>query len=227
MKKVSMKKLCMLILTMCITVTTCLTPNTKAFADTSELQVGDIYQVLTVENMQYAPQIMEFANVLEQGVTEPEQPYDFVKVTNLIKSDPTKTMAIIGTLNHTINKSNANYVEMGDALANVLLDVLNCKLSDTAKNTFTAAIKLCFESPQSSKAGFIFTKETESNCTYRCHVFYAIQDKSTGLFVYGLPISITISVNKSKSKLLGITIKDKQNYSVNVQALEVVKLLHN
>ncbi|HEX3078581.1 MAG TPA: hypothetical protein VHQ24_17115 [Lachnospiraceae bacterium] len=225
MKKTVFKKLCVLMLTLCMAFTTCFAPYTTASAETTELELGELYQVVTYEYAGYLPQIMEFAGVLQEGFTDPATPYDFAKVTNIIKNDPTRTMSIVGSLNQTINKSSANYVEMGEALSNLLLTVLKCKLSDEAKASFTAAIQECFKSPNSSKSGFIFTKETASNCTYKCHLLYAIQDKSTGLFMYGLPISVTITVNKSKSKLFGITLKDKQNYSVNVQALEVVKLL--
>jgi hypothetical protein len=207
--------------------TACFGSYATASADTTELQVGELYQVVTSEYAAYFPQIMAFAGVLQEGITEPGQPYDFVKVTNLIKNDPSKTMAIIGTLNHTINKSNANYVEMSDNLSSVLLSVLKIKLSENAKSVFSSAIKECFESPKNSKTGFIFTKETDNNVTYKCSLLYAIQDKTTGLFMYGVPISVTITVNKSKSKLFGLTINDRQNYSVNVQALEVVKLLSN
>ncbi|WP_162300540.1 hypothetical protein [Anaerosacchariphilus polymeriproducens] len=187
---------------------------------------GDMTQIINADNMQYAPQLMEFATVLQVGFEKEDLKYDFAKLIQTVKSDPSKTMAVVGTLNHTINKSSANYVEMSDAVSNVLLNVLKCKLTPESKNIFANAIKECFEAPQNNKSGysFIYSKESENNCTYKCNVLFAIKDQTTGVFMYGLPISLTISLNKSKQKVFGITVKDKQNYSVKVEAVEVLKL---
>jgi hypothetical protein len=184
---------------------------------------------LTIEDPTCIGDVVELNNIFKQAIVSngPDDPgrFDFQKAINIIKAND--KLSITGILDHTVNRSNANYVEMSSAVTDVILKVLNAQLDDVTNNKFLNAIQSCFSNVKKDNSGnFLWETSSESNSTYIYNVLFAIQNKNTGAFIYGLLISLTVTANASKSKLLGITLSSRQNYLTRIQAIEVVKLMN-
>lgn len=150
--------------------------------------------------------------------------FDFGKAINLVKED--KTLTITRTLNQTISKKTTQVSVVIDELVKLLTN-LGVKLTDETikeyENTLTTALTNLKESDH--KNFVVWNKTSSNSTTYTYSIFFAVKNARTKTLIAGLPVGLTITVDTSKEKLLGMTIKDKQSIDVNVKAIQVVKLV--
>lgn len=199
--------------------------NTISLSDNDIL---DYKPITMIEDPACAIEAMNLADILDDAIdvrTDNTVFFNFQKVTDIVKAN--KGLSIVGILNSNITKSNANYVEMSEAVAQTILSVLKAKIDNDTKNAFKDIIQKCYTDTQKDeqKGWILWSKNTEHQSQYIYQLLFAIQNKNTGAFIYALPIALTVTVDKSKSKILGITVKDKSNYSCNIQGVQIVKLM--
>jgi hypothetical protein len=194
----------------------------------SEDEILNYKPITMIEDPACAIEAMNLADILDGAVevrSDNTAFFNFQKATDIVKAN--KGLSIVGILNSNITKSNANYVEMSDAVAQTILSVLKAKIDDETKNAFKSIIQQCYTDTQKDeqKGWILWSKNTEHQSQYIYQLLFAIQNKNTGAFIYALPLALTVTVDKSKSKILGITIKDKSNYTCNIQGIQIVKLM--
>lgn len=153
--------------------------------------------------------------------------FDFSKALDIVRKHD--EMAVVGTINQTISQSSAQASVMVDKVMNLLKNVLTITLTENQKKTYEESINSAFTNlrTQSEDAWIFWQHQRSQKTTYQYNIFFAIQNEETGGVMLGLPISLTITVDLDKEQVLGITIKDKQDYSVTVQALQIVEALKN
>jgi len=201
------------------------TTNTISLSDNDVL---DYKPIMMIEDPACAIEAMNLADILDGAVeVRPDNTafFNFQKATDIVKAN--KGISIVGILNSNITKSNANYVEMSEAVAQTILSVLKARIDSDTKAAFKNLIEQCYTNTQKDeqKGWILWSKNTEHQSQYIYQLLFAIQNKNTGAFIYALPLALTVTVDKSKSKIFGITIQDKSNYTCNIQGLQIVKLM--
>lgn len=136
-------------------------------------------------------------------------------------------MALVGIVNQTVTQSSAQVSAMVDKVLGLVKNTLSITLSETQKEAYETSITDAFTNlaKQKDSAWIFWQSQKAHKTTYQYNIFFAIQNDETGSVMLALPMSLTINVDIEKEKVLGITIKDKANYSVNVQAIQVVEAL--
>lgn len=197
-------------------------------ADNSEvIRFNQIYSL----SPQYIPQAMSISKVFQEAIVSTKidgnecLKFDFNKALDIVKKH--EEMAVVGVINQTISQSSAQASVMTDKVMELLENIFTVALTDTQKKNYKDTISSAFTDlkKQSEDAWIFWQHEEAHKTTYQYNIFFAIKNDETGSVMLGLPLSLTITVEVEKEKVLGITIKDKNNYSVNVQALQVVEAL--
>ncbi len=136
-------------------------------------------------------------------------------------------MAVVSTINQEIQQSNNQVSVMLDKLVNLLKQVTGVVLPEVQTQQFASTIKEAFSNlnTQKDEAWIFWQKKEGHKTTYQYNILFAIQNQNTGSVIIALPISLTITVNLEKEKVLFITLEDKHDYEVKVQAIEVVEAL--
>ncbi|RCX08079.1 toxin [Anaerobacterium chartisolvens] len=187
----------------------------------------DYKPIMSIEDPDCIIEAMNLADILDDAVEVKNNNafFDFQKAIDIVKAN--KGISVVGILNSNITKNNANYVEMSEAVTQTILSVLKAKIDDGTKNVFQNLIQSCYTDTEKDeqKHWVLWSKNTEHQSQYVYQLLFAIQNKNTGAFIYALPLALTVTVDKSKSKFLGMTVKDKSNYSCNIQGLQIVKLM--
>lgn len=136
-------------------------------------------------------------------------------------------MAILGTIEQTIDRSSVNYLEMTEAVLAVLSSALSVPISPSAMDLLRQLITQTLtnlKEDEGSKS-FFWESLNDSSSSYRYHVLFAIQNGDTGANMMALPMSITIRANRSRQSLFAITLSDRTSYSMKTVGLEIIKLL--
>ena len=116
---------------------------------------------------------------------------------------------------------------MVNMVVDYMKNILQVALPAAQTAAITTSISNVFTqlSPQKEEA-WIFWKSEEANKTsYQYNIMFAIQNASTGLFLFGLPVGLTIEADIEKQQLLFITLKDKVSYEVRLQAMKVAQMI--
>ncbi len=180
---------------------------------------------------QYVKQAMDMARVFQDAVVpvkidgKDSLKFDFDKALAQVKAH--SEMAMVGIVNQTISQSSSQASSMVNKIIELVKNVLSVTLTEKQKETYEACITNAFTnlSTQSQDAWIFWQHEESHKTTYQYNMFFAIQNEDTGSVMLALPMSLTVTVNVEKEKVLWITIKDKHDFSVNVQAIQVVEAL--
>lgn len=147
------------------------------------------------------------------------------KAKEVIDDNP--EMGIIAFTDQTIEQKTSAVQVMVDKVLDVLNKVLGVTLSDKPKEKLTSAIENAFTGldEQKDDAWIFWNHEKAHKTTYQYNILFGVKSQDTGLFLYGLPMGMEITVDIEKEKLLFITLKDKESYKVHIQSLSVVELI--
>ncbi len=187
-------------------------------------------QIFSIDS-KYVQQATEMSRVFQDAVVSAKidgkdcLKFDFNKALELVKSH--KEMGLVGIINQTISQSSSQATVMVDKVMELMKNVLNVQLTDAQKQSYVECIQQAFSnlSVQEDSA-FIFWQRSEAHkTTYQYNILFAIQNEETGGVMLALPVALTITVEKDKEHVLGIKIKDVENFSVNIQAIQVVEPL--
>lgn len=141
----------------------------------------------------------------------------------------TDKYSIIETLDTTKSQDNNSVSAMVEQLQNLFKDVLDIALSDGDVNKIRASVEDAFVNlaPQEGDAWIFWKKEEAHKTVYQYNILFAVQNAETGLFLYGLPISMEITADLDKEQVLFITLKDKSSYEVKVQSIKVITFIED
>ncbi|EHR0918839.1 hypothetical protein ACWOYR_003846 [Vibrio parahaemolyticus] len=151
--------------------------------------------------------------------------FNVQKAKEVIDENP--EMGIIAFTDQTIEQKTSAVQVMVDKVLEVLNKVLGVTLSDKPKQKLTGAIENAFTGldEQKDDAWIFWNHEQAHKTTYQYNILFGVKSQDTGLFLYGLPMGMKITVDIDKSKVLFITLKDKESYKVHLQSLSVVELV--
>ncbi len=136
-------------------------------------------------------------------------------------------MAILGSIEQNVYRSSVNYVEMTDAILAVLSNALSVPVSPSAREILKQLILQTLtniKNDEGSKS-FFWESLTDSSSSYRYHILFAVQNGDTGANMMALPMSLTVSANRSRQSLFAITLSDRTDYSMKMVGLEIIKLM--
>jgi hypothetical protein len=189
----------------------------------TELNYNTMFQVPT----QYVGQAIAMARVFQDAIDPSSLKFQFGKALEIVHAHD--EMAVIGTVNQSIVKQAAEVSAMVQDVVKLLSTVVGIALdegSDTYKK-FVSTIEQGFTNlaAQQDSAWIFWSSEQEHKTTYTYNILFAIANKKTGSVMAAAPIGLTVEVNVQKEKVLWITIKDKHDYTVNVQSITVVEAL--
>ena len=173
----------------------------------------------------YIPQAIKMSQVFQQAINHQNLEFDFDKALQLVQKHP--EMAVVGTVNQTIQQSTANVSGMVDKLKALLKTILTVTLEPQQEAQYSEAIIQAFTNlaPQEGNAWIFWQSEEAHKTTYQYNILFAIQNKSTGSVMGAIPVGLTIEVNINKERVMFITLKDQHEYNVQVKALTVVEAL--
>lgn len=174
---------------------------------------------------EYLGDAFQMARFFQNAIIPENLKFDFNKALNIVNEHP--ELAVVGTLNQTISQQTDQVSVMIDKVVELIKNVLGVVLPDSQTGQYKEAITQAFTNLNVEKGdAWIFWEHEEAHkTTYQYNIFFAIQNQSTGSVMLGLPMGLTITVNIDKEKVLFITVKDRHEYSVNIQAIQVVKPL--
>ncbi|MFN7118530.1 MAG: cytolytic delta-endotoxin (insecticidal protein) [Saprospiraceae bacterium] len=137
--------------------------------------------------------------------------------------------AIIETLDTTKEQRDNSVSAMVEQLQNLFKNVLDIALSAGDVDKIRASIEDAFVNlaPQEGDAWIFWKKQEAHKTVYQYNILFAVQNAETGLFLYGLPISMEISADLDKEQVLFITLKDKVSYRVHVQSIKVITFIED
>ncbi|WP_233966955.1 delta-endotoxin CytB [Pectobacterium polaris] len=151
--------------------------------------------------------------------------FDVQKALEIIKNN--NEMAVINFTDQVVEQSNSAVQVMVDKVLDILKKVLGVVIGDTPKQNLYNSIESAFTGLNEQKDdAWIFWEHTSAHkTTYQYNILFGVQSKETGLFLYGLPMGMEITVDIEKEKVLFITLKDKESYRVHLQSLSVVEMI--
>lgn len=138
------------------------------------------------------------------------------------------SLVITDTLNTKLTQQNALVSVMIDNLLDVLKKVIGIALDPTSIGQIQAAVTDAFTNleTQQGDAWIFWEKKEQQKTVYSYALLFAIQDELTGYVMVALPMSLNIVVDIAFEQVLGITITDRESYSVTVEAMKVAQLLY-
>lgn len=167
-----------------------------------------------------------FQSALVQAPDDPKTlEFDIIRAKSLV--DANSLYAIIEFRDEKLTQQTAEVSAMVNMVVDYMKNILQVALTAAQTAAITTSISNVFTqlSPQKEEA-WIFWKSEEANKTsYQYNIMFAIQNASTGLFLFGLPVGLTIEADIEKQQLLFITLKDKVSYEVRLQAMKVAQMI--
>lgn len=181
-------------------------------------------EIFAVTDLRAAQQAFAMARVF-QGAVENNGYFNLGRAKQIASQQP--NMQIVNALDRTLSQNHDRVSEMISRVVGTLSDFLNMAIPQKQYEQLQASITYAFVNLNGQRTdGWIFyEKETKWSTTYQYNILYAIQNPSTGQFVYGIPMGMTIKVNREYERVLFITIKDEVSYSVRIEALKVLEPL--
>ncbi|CAJ1909100.1 TPA: cytolytic delta-endotoxin (insecticidal protein) [Aeromonas salmonicida] len=198
----------------------------SASASADQINFNEIFSI-TDPNI--APQAFAMAQVFQQALVPTDDKkslrFDVQTAINLIKKHP--EMAVINFTDQVVEQSNSAVQLMVDKVLEILSKVLGVVLGAAPKQKLTESIASAFTGldEQKNDAWIFWEHTTAHKTTYQYNILFGVQSKETGLFLYGLPMGMEITVDIEKEKVLFITLKDKESYRVHLQSLSVVEMI--
>ena len=182
-------------------------------------------EIYSIKNPRHIEQALQMARVFQPAIDPQTLHLNLAKAIECVKAQ--EDMAIVKTLDQTIQQSEAKVTVMIDKLSALLENVVGIVLEGKTKEEYTAAITEAFTNlaVQEDDAWIFWEKKEGHKTTYQYNILFAVQNEQTGGVLMGLPISLKITVDREYERVLFITITDKETYSVQVQSLSVVQPL--
>lgn len=185
-------------------------------------------EIFAIKDPKAALQAFKMAQFFQQAITPVEADkieFDVAKAVELVKQSP--QYALVQYQDKTLTQTNNAVEAMVDQVLGLLNAVLDIALGGKQQEQLRASITNAFTNlaPQQGDAWIFWSKEEAHKTEYQYNILFAVQDDTTGFFLYGVPMGMTINVDIDKEKVLFITLKDKASYSVRIQAMKVVTLL--
>lgn len=181
-------------------------------------------EIFAVTDLHAARQAFEMARLF-QGAVERNGHFSLSHARELARQQP--QMHIVQSLDQTLTQHHDRVSEMINRVVAVLNNLLGMALPPKQYEQLRASITYAFVNLNGQRTdGWIFyEKETSWSTTYQYNIMYAVQNESSGEFVYGIPMGMTIQVNRAYERVLFITLKDEVSYSVRIEALKVLEPL--
>ncbi|WP_128896195.1 hypothetical protein [Longirhabdus pacifica] len=171
---------------------------------------------------EYIPAAIGMADQFIPAIKRDTLELDFGKALDIVQAD--STLGLIGTLNQTINQKSADVQVMSSKLVSLFSQVLSVSLTSDQIASYEEIMKQTFMNLSESNTNYyIWKSSSASNVTYQYNLFFAVE-KAKNLLM-AMPVGMTVSANTSKKEFLGITTSSKHNYSVQVKAIRVIKLV--
>ncbi|NER22488.1 MAG: delta-endotoxin CytB [Symploca sp. SIO1C2] len=190
---------------------------------TSDLNFKTMYQV----PKKYVLQAISMARVFQDAIEPEDLRFNFEKALEIVGNH--KNMAVVSTLNQSIVKQSVQVSAMVNEVMELLKNMIGVVLEEGTPTykKFKGAIEGGFTNLNKDKdsAWIFWSKDTANKTTYTYNILFAIANQSTGAVMVAAPIGLTIEVDVDKEKVLFFTTKDKSNYSVTVQSMNVVEPL--
>lgn len=204
---------------------TTLIPTRKLFLFVGEEEIVNYEEITAVKDPRFLLPAVQMARVFQGAINPQNLSFDFAKALELATKDP--NMAVVGTINQTIQQHNAVVSAMIGKIVELLKEAVGVVLGTTQLSQLQSAITDAFTSlaPQQGDAWIFWQKEEAHKTTYTYNILFAIQNEMTGSLLLGLPVGMVITVNVEKERVLFITTKDIEDYNVTVQAIKVARPL--
>lgn len=198
-----------------------------------EKESGPEYKKVFQLPAKYVPQAIEISHTLTDAletVTINEKQtirFNFQKAIDIVNSH--SEMAIVGYKEQTISQNNSEVKAMVNKIIELLKTTLQVFLDPTIIQQWNETITSAFTnlSSEEDSAWIFWQKEEQHKTEYEYAFLFAIVNENTGSVMLALPIALTITVNVSKEQVLFITLRDKHDYSVTVESLQIVEALKN
>lgn len=183
-------------------------------------------EIFAITDLQAARQGFEMARVF-QGAVENNGHFSLSRAIQVAQQQP--QMQIVTPLDQTLSQNHDRVSEMINRVVGVMSNFLDMAIPPKQYEQLVASITYAFVNLNGQRTdGWIFyEKESKWSTTYQYNIMYAVQNPSTGAFVYGIPMGMTIKVNREYERVLFITIKDEVSYTVRIEALKVLEPLRS
>lgn len=179
-------------------------------------------QTLYKGDDQYAAQAQALLQTLKDTIDLNSLSFDFRLALERIQKN--QTLQVTGTVNHTITRQDAEVAAMADQVFRLLSGMLG--VTDANREEYERVIQAGFTNLNVQEKGTWFHRSHEAHeTTYPYFILSAHQSEETGALMTAVLIALTITVEIEKEKVLFVTLKDKHNYSVQVQAIQVAQPL--
>lgn len=178
-------------------------------------------------NDKYIKQANEIANKFQHAVNDNNNKLSFNLDQAISIANNDSAMSIVSTIDQTIYQNTFDII----LLINKFIEVLNTSLSVTLSiediNKFKDILNDAFSNLNKEKnSNWIFFKDKKANKTsYQYNILFATNTLNNDIIA--LPIGLTINVNIDEEEVLFIKLKDKNDYSIDIQALEISESINN
>lgn len=172
-------------------------------------------------NDKYIKQANEIANKFQHAINDNNNKLSFNLNQAVSIANNDSRMSIVNTIDQTISQNTFDIT----LLINKFIEVLNTSLSVTLSiediNKFKDILNDAFTNLNKKKnSDWIFWKDEKANKTsYQYNILFATNTINND--IVALPIGLTINVNIDEEEVLFIKLKDKSDYSIDIQALEI------
>ncbi|WP_081160669.1 hypothetical protein [Ensifer aridi] len=202
-----------------------------ATADVSE----QFQEIVAIDNIDYLTQAVQLTALFNGAINNETGRFESNTARQLIadfnaslpESDRAYKIGIFKSYQTTLTQTHSVVSGMIDKIVEALKQVLGVALGTSTVAQLTAAVTDAFTDLKSQEgdAWIFWEKKTAEKTTYSYAILFAIQDSSTGMMMFAMPMSLLIEVNVSYEKVLWITIDDTETYSVTLDTMKVGQIL--
>jgi hypothetical protein len=187
-------------------------------------------EIFAITDQRAATKALTMAQFFHGALVEaPDNPgtleFDVVRAKSLV--DANSSYALVEFRDEKLTQQTAEVSAMVNMVVEYMHNILQVALTAAQTAAITTSITNVFTqlSPQKEDAWIFWKSEEAHKSSYQYNIMFALQNASTGLFIFGLPVGLTIEANINKQELLFITLKDKVSYEVRLQAMKVVQMI--
>jgi len=186
--------------------------------------VPKIEEIFAITDPKAAATAMEMANLFTQAIG-PDLRFNLSYAQELVKQN--SDMVLYNLIDRTFIRHDILVESLVVEMTNYLSDVIDVVVDEVLKNQIRMAIQDVFVNLniQKEDAWIFWAKESGHQTTYRYNILFAVQNALTGNYVLGLPLALTVTVEREYERVLFITIKDELTLSVRMEGLKAGKLL--
>lgn len=185
-------------------------------------------EIFAIQDMKVARQAFKMAQFFQQAVVPTKDnkiEFDVSKAVKMVNESD--NYALVEYKDQTLTQTNDAVEAMVQQVLGLLNAVMDIALGEKQEDQLRKGIENVFTNlaPQQGDAWIFWSKEDVHKVAYQYNILFAVQNLETGFFLYGVPIGMTIEVDKTKEQVLFITLQDKASYSVRIQSMKVVEFI--